>query len=111
MVANLPRKFVALEPVVSSLPSWVYDYAEPTSASLRDGRVDPDAPSSGSFPTPQGLLTIDEAAYALRVSPRTVRRQIAAGALTPVRIGRLIRIAPEDLDHFIADGKSHKCDT
>jgi excisionase family DNA binding protein len=38
------------------------------------------------------VLTIAEVAERLRVSPRTVRRQIASGALCAVKIGRSVRV-------------------
>jgi excisionase family DNA binding protein len=50
-------------------------------------------------PTPvkTPLLTINEVARQENVSPRTVRRQIVRGDLPYYRIGRAIRISPEDL--------------
>ena len=53
---------------------------------------------------PKRLLTIDEAAALLRVSPRTVRRLIADGSVEVVRIGRSVRLRPEKLAALI-DGK------
>lgn len=44
------------------------------------------------------LLSIESAAGHLDVSPYTVRRMIARGDLKAVRIGRLIRIKPSDLE-------------
>lgn len=41
------------------------------------------------------MLTVDQAAKQLNVSPRLVRRLIARGELRAVRISRLIRV-PED---------------
>jgi excisionase family DNA binding protein len=41
------------------------------------------------------LLTVGEVAARLRVSPVTVRRLIKSGTLEAVRIGRLVRVAPE----------------
>jgi len=43
------------------------------------------------------LLTVAEAAERLRVSTKTIRRQIAAGTLAAHRIGRSVRIAEPDL--------------
>lgn len=54
------------------------------------------------------LLTINETADVLNVSPRTVRREIDRGALPIVRIGRSIRIQPADIDALIAKGRSIK---
>jgi excisionase family DNA binding protein len=47
------------------------------------------------------LLTVSEAARLEHVSPRTVRRQIESGELPYYRIGRAIRISPEDLTSFL----------
>jgi excisionase family DNA binding protein len=46
--------------------------------------------------TPQ-LLTIPQAAAWLQISTRTVRRLIDAKTLPVLRIGRSVRILPEDL--------------
>ncbi len=47
------------------------------------------------------LLTINETARIEHVSPRTVRRQIESGDLRHHRIGRAVRISPEDLASFL----------
>jgi len=49
------------------------------------------------------LLSIAETADRLGVSPKTVRRQIAAGDLPAHRIGRRVLIDPRDLDLFLFD--------
>lgn len=41
------------------------------------------------------LLTIGEVATRLRLSVRTVRRKIDAGEIEAVKVGVLVRIAPE----------------
>lgn len=46
------------------------------------------------------LLTVREVAQALRVSPMTVRRHIAAGKLSAVRVGRSIRISRDAVERF-----------
>lgn len=49
--------------------------------------------------TPRKLVSIGQAANELQVSERTVRRYIAAGLLTAVRVGpRIIRIERASLD-------------
>jgi excisionase family DNA binding protein len=48
------------------------------------------------------LVTIQEAAVLLRVSPVTIRRHVAAGRLPAVRVGRQIRIERDALDDFAA---------
>lgn len=47
------------------------------------------------------LLTLGGAAAALSVSPRTVRRLLEAGELTPIRIGRSLRVSTADLQVYI----------
>jgi excisionase family DNA binding protein len=42
-----------------------------------------------------GAMTVAEAARRLGVSPRTVQRQVAAGKLPAIRLGRSVRI-PSD---------------
>lgn len=45
----------------------------------------------------QTVLTVDEVADHLKISPWTVRRMISRGELRAVRYGRTIRIDPKDL--------------
>ena len=47
------------------------------------------------------LLTVDEAAQALRLHPSSLRRIIRRGKLPLIRIGRAQRVDPEDLRRFI----------
>jgi excisionase family DNA binding protein len=46
------------------------------------------------------LLTVGEVAARMRVSTVTVRRLIASDDLEAVRIGRLVRVAPEALADY-----------
>ena len=48
------------------------------------------------------LLTIPEAAEALALGERTVRRMLRSGALGEVRIGRAVRISTRSLEQFVA---------
>jgi excisionase family DNA binding protein len=47
------------------------------------------------------LLLIDEVAAILRVSTKTVRRLIDKRELTPCRLGRSVRVHPDDLARYI----------
>jgi excisionase family DNA binding protein len=48
------------------------------------------------------LLTLKQAAWALAVSLRTVRRLAAAGALRTVRIApRIVRVQRGEIDRFV----------
>lgn len=48
------------------------------------------------------LLTVDEVAERLAVHPNTVRRLVERREIRPVRVGRLLRFTPEDLDAYLA---------
>ena len=50
------------------------------------------------------LMTVDEVAGVIRLSPRQVRRMIASGELPVVHFGRLVRIRPSDLAALLKDG-------
>ncbi len=54
------------------------------------------------------LLTIQEAAERLAVTPRAVYEWIRTGKLQGVKVGALWRIQPEDLEAFIEQGKLYK---
>ena len=47
------------------------------------------------------VLTISEAARLMRISVRTVRRLVATGELSAVRIGRCIRFRRADVERFL----------
>ena len=53
------------------------------------------------------LFSINEVAAELDVSPKTVRRWIAAGELPVHRLGRQLRISEADLLAFIARSRSY----
>ena len=48
------------------------------------------------------LLTLEETAAALRLSPHTVRSFVRRGKLYPVRIGRRLLFRPADIEKLIA---------
>jgi excisionase family DNA binding protein len=52
------------------------------------------------------LYDVKDAAQFLAVSTWTVRAYIRNGKLRPVRIGRLVRLEGQELDRFVADGKT-----
>jgi excisionase family DNA binding protein len=51
------------------------------------------------------LLTIKQAAEYLTISVSTLKRLLAVGAVTSVRIGRSVRFTHEDLDNYINQSK------
>jgi excisionase family DNA binding protein len=51
------------------------------------------------------LLTVEEAAARLGTSMRFVRRLVFERRIAYVKVGRHVRIAPTDLDAFIAAGR------
>lgn len=55
------------------------------------------------------LCTVAEAAEILNIDEKTVRRRIKDGALRSIKIGRLRRIDPRDLEDFIRDHRVADC--
>jgi excisionase family DNA binding protein len=51
------------------------------------------------------LYTVDQAAERLNTTPRFVRRLIAERRIAFVRLGRHVRIAEDDIEAFIKDGR------
>ena len=47
------------------------------------------------------LLTVDEVAKLLKISPITVRRHIASGDLPAVRAGRAVRVRRDSAESFL----------
>lgn len=56
--------------------------------------------------TPSPLLTIDEAATYLSVTPRFVRRLLDERRIPKVKLGKFVRLHRDDLDAFIAAGRT-----
>ena len=56
-----------------------------------------------SIPSPKHapMLTVDAIAEHLDVSTKSVRRWVASGALVAHRMGRLMRVSPDDLRSFL----------
>lgn len=54
------------------------------------------------------ILTVEEVAGELRVSPRTVRGWIGSGDLIAIDVGREYRINRQDLDMFIEKRRTGK---
>jgi len=52
----------------------------------------------------QGYLSVAQVAALLGVNHKSVRREIAAGRLPALRIGRVLRIDPAVLDHLKEPG-------
>ena len=51
------------------------------------------------------LLDVRAAASLLSVSPWTIRAYIRQGKLSPVRLGRLVRLDQEELSKFVQRSK------
>ena len=58
-------------------------------------------------PVVDSLLTIEDVARHLACSTRTVRRLLDEGELPVIRLNRLVRILPSDLDRYI---RTHRSD-
>lgn len=52
-------------------------------------------------PPPTALLSIRDVASVLGVHRNTVHRLIGTGQLQPIRVGRLARFRPEDVDAYL----------
>ncbi len=52
------------------------------------------------------LLSIENTAQLLSISPWTVRKYIACGRLQPVRIGRRVLVAETEIERFVAQSQS-----
>jgi len=52
------------------------------------------------------LLTLRGAADILNTSMKTLRRRIDAGQLPVIRDGRIVRVHPRDLEHYISARRS-----
>jgi len=101
--------------VMSQIPVWALrregtGAANPTPSRLPRVEMPADlCPADASLPDPGlgHLLTVSEAATILHVSTKTVRRLIARRELDGVRIGRSLRLRPEDISDLIF-GNSNK---
>ena len=51
------------------------------------------------------LKSVVEAAELLRISPWTVRSYIRDGRLRPVRLGRRVLLAEDELERLVAEGQ------
>lgn len=58
-------------------------------------------PDSSGPASPHTLLTLEDAAKLTQVSKRKLQTEMAAGALAHVKIGRLTRFRPADLQAYI----------
>lgn len=56
------------------------------------------------------LLTVDQAAEYLTVTPRFVRRLIEERRIPFVKLGKFVRLQTTDLDEFIAAGRQEGSD-
>lgn len=57
--------------------------------------------------TKSGLLTPEEAAARLKVSPETIKKWCRSGRLRGVKVSVLWRIREEDLEAFIQDRRGN----
>jgi len=53
----------------------------------------------------QQLRSIEEAAGLLGISPWTVRSYVKTGKLKPVRLGRRVLLAEDELERLVAEGQ------
>jgi excisionase family DNA binding protein len=50
-------------------------------------------------------MSVEAAAEYLSASPRFIRRLVAERRVPYIKVGRLVRLTPEDLDVYIAAGR------
>lgn len=55
--------------------------------------------------TSRPLLTVDDAAARLAVTPRFVRRLVAERRIAFHRVGKFIRFDPDDIEALIREGR------
>ncbi len=71
----------------------------------RDDRIPPLTPEKQFSPNHgrdlPAFLLVSEAAVVAKVSPWTIRNEIRTGRLRARRIGRLVRILPQDLAEWM----------
>jgi len=60
--------------------------------------------SNASLPTPMKLLTVNEVAEVLGCGRTMVYELIDKGQLTRIKVGRLTRIPPSEVDRFVRAG-------
>jgi excisionase family DNA binding protein len=51
--------------------------------------------------SPEPLLTLEQVSAHLQISPRSVQRHVAEGHIPVVRIGRLLRFRPADVELYV----------
>ena len=90
----------------ANVPAWAQEGAPtPTPTPTRTVRQSlPQELKPSSCVSAPVVLCVDDAAAALRVSPKTVRRLVARGNLKAVCIGRLVRIPFSEIDRLITAG-------
>ncbi len=69
-----------------------------SSRSFEKSALPPTRTGRGPLTLPKQVLTVAETASLFQVSEKTIRRMIARGALPVVRIGRSIRINPQEIE-------------
>ena len=82
------------KPASCKIPAW----AGPDSA------IDQRRPLRGLDLRGHAFLTVSEAASLLRVSEKTIRRQIACGGLPVCRVGRSVRISAKAIEALSYSG-------
>lgn len=58
-----------------------------------------------------GLLNFEEAAEMLGCTPRMVRKLVETRQLASVKVGRLVRVHPDDIDTYVRGHRRPVMDT
>ena len=78
----------------------------PCAATRDETRIQAMTTTTTAHPTPIDLLTIDEAAKALRISRRTLQQMLADGTVKAARFGRAVRIPADELRRVVRESQS-----
>ena len=69
--------------------------------------MNPASPSPATASLAEPLLTCQEAAEPLSVKPARIYAAARSGRLTCVLVGRNVRLLRSDLEHFVAQQRTH----
>ena len=91
--------------LVTTMPATAVNGEKARRRGARAVEPDASAPCPSCGRRPDGLMTLETVARHLALSPRTIRREVAAGRFHCVRVGRSLRFAVNDVRRFVAAGR------
>jgi excisionase family DNA binding protein len=101
---NATRVRLGMNPVDTKLAreEWIKPNNEVPEEEREAPVIEVESPVPGIRANPPCFMKVDEAATYLTVSPATIRREIKAGRLKSVRLGRRVLLRREDVDQSIS---------